>query len=162
MPVQNGNVLLIPSNVDNSSRVTVKWQQMFSDKSADYYTVVAKNKSQGNADVVVFVAAEWYEGAGGTSQHLIHVAPKDVEGFYQLTVDDKCQYGQKNKEGDMRFVVYHDKGRKPYQHRFVETSLGSLGAGVITKIAGAFGYGGKADIAKNVASCFVGDYLHTF
>ena len=51
MPVQKSNVLLIPSNVDNSSRVTVKWQQMFSDKSADYYTVVAKNKSQGASPV---------------------------------------------------------------------------------------------------------------
>ena len=38
-----------------------------------------------------------------------------ASGFYQLTVDDKSQYGQKNKEGEMRFVVYHDKGRKPYQ-----------------------------------------------
>ena len=36
-------------------------------------------------------------------------------GFYQLTLDDKSQYGQKNAAGDMRFVVYHDKGRKPYQ-----------------------------------------------
>ena len=48
------------------------------------------------------------------------------------------------------------------QHRFVETSLGSLGAGVLTKIAGVFGYGGKADLAKSITSCYVGDYLHTF
>ncbi|GJE91737.1 hypothetical protein PsYK624_078880 [Phanerochaete sordida] len=161
MPVQKSNVLLIPSNVDVSHRVTVKWQQMFSDKTANYYTIVAKNKSQGNAEVVVFVAAEWYEGSG-PAEHLGRVAPKDAEGYYELIVDDKCQYGQKNKEGDMRFVVYHDKGRKPYQHRFIETSLGSLGANIAQKVAGVFGYGGTADIAKTIASAYVGDYLHTF
>ena len=40
-----------------------------------------------------------------------------VLGLYELTVDDKLQYGQKNAQGDMRFVVYHDKGRKLYQVR---------------------------------------------
>jgi len=86
--------------------------------------------------VVLFIAAEWYEGSGGAAQHISHVAPKNPEGmfsllvekkplmdvrhasgFYQLTIDEKCQYGQKNGQGDMRFVVYHDKGRKPYQVR---------------------------------------------
>lgn len=32
-----------------------------------------------------------------------------------MAIDDKFQYGQKNKNGDARFVVYHDKGRKQYQ-----------------------------------------------
>ena len=56
MPVQKGNVLLIASDIDNTHRVTVKWQQMFSDKTADYYTIVAKNKSQGESRFIVDVA----------------------------------------------------------------------------------------------------------
>ncbi|KIP02364.1 hypothetical protein PHLGIDRAFT_37922 [Phlebiopsis gigantea 11061_1 CR5-6] len=162
MPVQKGDVLLIPTSVDAAQRVTVKWQQTFSDKTATYYTIVAKNKTQGNAEVVFFVATEWYEGTGGPAQHLSHVAPKNADGLYELTVDDKCQYGQKNKEGEMRFVVYHDKGRKPYQHRFIETSFGSLAGNVAAKIAGALGYGGIGDIAKTLSGNYLGDYLHTF
>jgi len=96
-----------------------------------------------------------------------------------LTIDDKFQYGQKNAQGDMRFVVYHEKSRKPFQvhlsvgndaeppltvaqHRFIETSIASLAANVSAKIAGVFGYGTVADVAKTLANNYVGDYLHTF
>ena len=79
----------------------------------------------------------------------------------------------------MRFVVYHDKNRKPYQvhlpvwndteppltvaqHRFIETSIASLAANVSAKIAGVFGYGNIADVAKTLANNYIGDYLHDF
>jgi hypothetical protein len=32
-------------------------------------------------------------------------------------MDSKMQYGQKNEEGENRFVVYHDTSRKPFQVR---------------------------------------------
>jgi hypothetical protein len=32
-----------------------------------------------------------------------------------MKLDDKFRYGQKNASGELRFVVYHDKERKPYQ-----------------------------------------------
>lgn len=35
----------------------------------------------------------------------------------KTTITDKFQYGQKNKEGANRFVVFHDTSRKPYQVR---------------------------------------------
>ena len=34
---------------------------------------------------------------------------------FEFRVDDRAQYGQKNAAGEMRFVVLHDKGRKPFQ-----------------------------------------------
>jgi hypothetical protein len=37
-----------------------------------------------------------------------------IEG-YQLKLDNNFQYGQKNESGELRFVVYHDEERKPYQ-----------------------------------------------
>lgn len=32
-----------------------------------------------------------------------------------FTVDNRFQYGQKNSNGEARFVVYHDKEHRPYQ-----------------------------------------------
>jgi hypothetical protein len=39
---------------------------------------------------------------------------KKAEG-YKVKLDGNFQYGQKNAEGELRFVVYHDQERKPYQ-----------------------------------------------
>ncbi|OCH93235.1 hypothetical protein OBBRIDRAFT_337233 [Obba rivulosa] len=160
MPANKSDVLLIPAfNAEElaGKRITVKWQQTLSQKSADYYTLVVKNKSQDDAEVVFFIAAEWYNDA-----HLATVASKDASGSFELKVDGMFQYGQKNAQGENRFIVYHDKGRKPYQHRFIESALASKAADFTTKIAGMFGYGSAADLIHNIASAFVGDYLHTF
>lgn len=56
MPAQKGDVLLIASDLDSTHRVTVKWQQMLSDKTATYYTAVAKNKSRGEFGLIVATA----------------------------------------------------------------------------------------------------------
>jgi hypothetical protein len=48
-PVQRGNKLLIPAlsgDELNDVRVTVKWQQRFSQQEVDYYVLTAKNSSQ--------------------------------------------------------------------------------------------------------------------
>ena len=34
---------------------------------------------------------------------------------YKLKVDSNLQYGQKNVAGELRFIVYHDEERKPFQ-----------------------------------------------
>ena len=39
---------------------------------------------------------------------------KKAEG-YKVKLDSNFQYGQKNAEGELRFVVYHDQEHKPYQ-----------------------------------------------
>ena len=52
MPVNNGDILVIPAPTEANKeghRVTVKWQQTLSNKSADYYVLVALNKTQGEA-----------------------------------------------------------------------------------------------------------------
>lgn len=56
--------------------------------------------------------------------------------------------------------------RKPYQHRFIETALGSAAAGKAQEVVKQLGQGSVAgsvagsiaDLAKN----FVGDFLRTF
>ena len=96
-------------------------------------------------------------------------------------MNDLFQYGQKNAQGDLRFIVLHDKGRKPFQvrditcvgsqilatdryqqHRFMETALGSMAGKKANEIAGALGAGDIAGNALNFAKNYVGDYLHTF
>ena len=61
-----------------------------------------------------------------------------------------------------RLERYRTAIDSPTQHRFIETSIGSLAANVSAKIAGAFGYSNIADTAKTLASNYIGDYLHTF
>ena len=51
-----------------------------------------------------------YQKRTSDSQH----ANKKAEG-YKVKLDGNFQYGQKNAEGELRFVVYHDQERKPYQ-----------------------------------------------
>lgn len=62
----------------------------------------------------------------------------------------------------MRFLVYHDKERRPYQHRFVETAIGSAVAGKAKKFAEALGQGNIAGDVSALAKNYVGDYLHDF
>lgn len=35
-----------------------------------------------------------------------------------MKLDSNFQYGQKNAEGELRFIVYHDEERKPFQVSF--------------------------------------------
>jgi hypothetical protein len=42
----------------------------------------------------------------------INAAPA---GFYELTIDDRSQYGQRNANGEGRFVVLHNKNFMPHQ-----------------------------------------------
>lgn len=63
-----------------------------------------------------------------------------IEG-YKIRIDSNIQYGQKNAQGELRFLVYYDKGRKPYQHRFIETALGSVAAGKAQTITKHLGKG---------------------
>lgn len=85
-----------------------------------------------------------------------------IEG-YKLRIDSNMQYGQKNIQGELRFLVYHDKDRKPYQHRFIETALGSAAAGKAQEVAKQFlGEGGIAGSVADLAKNFVGDYLRSF
>lgn len=84
-----------------------------------------------------------------------------IEG-YKLRIDSNIQYGQKNIQGELRFLVYHDKDRKPYQHRFIETALGSAAAGKAQEVAKQFGQGGIAGNVAELAKNFVGDFLRTF
>ncbi|KAJ2913665.1 hypothetical protein MD484_g6767, partial [Candolleomyces efflorescens] len=111
----------------------------------------------------LFIAAEFYKtSTSANPKHITKVGQLQQGEGYKIKVNSELQYGQKNAAGELRFVVYHDKERKPYQHRFIETALASVGAAQAQALAQKFGYGGVGDQAANLLKCFVGDYLRTF
>jgi hypothetical protein len=82
----------------------------------------------------LFIAAEYYKNSTKANPNHITKVGELVEGGkclkipyfhsfsdfvftegYKLKVDSRLQYGQKNAQGELRFLVFHDEERKPYQ-----------------------------------------------
>ncbi|KAG9605512.1 hypothetical protein KCU97_g485, partial [Aureobasidium melanogenum] len=161
-PINTGDELLIPLFSADNKPVTVQWSQNLSQRTAQYFALVADNISTGE-QVPFFIAAEFYKTSTAANPNHITKVGQLVDGEgYKIKVDDKIQYGQKNAQGELRFVVYHDKERKRYQHRFIETALGSAAAGKASELAKGFGFGDIAGGIASIAKNFVGDYLRTF
>ncbi|KAJ7779478.1 hypothetical protein DFH07DRAFT_950539 [Mycena maculata] len=163
-PVESGQEILVPlfSAETAGAPVHVNWQQNLSQRKADYYALTADNITTGE-QVPFFIAAEYYKTSTQANPNHITKVGKLVDGEgYKLKVNDRLQYGQKNTEGELRFIVYHDKERKPYQHRFIETAVGSATEGKTREMAKAFGFGAAGDQIMDHLKAIVGDYLNTF
>ncbi|KAK0743965.1 hypothetical protein B0T18DRAFT_431137 [Schizothecium vesticola] len=159
-----GNTLSIPAYTPKAEDATVEleWSQTFKTREATYYIVCAKNASKGNADVMLFVQDRFYKDE--SSPDYIGKIPgvtKNGDSF-TVTINDRFQYGQKNKEGEKRWVVLHDKGNKMYQHRFMTTTVQGNAAEWAKTLANSFGAGDLASQVSDLGKRFVGDYLHTF
>ncbi|KAK1235206.1 hypothetical protein PQX77_001579 [Marasmius sp. AFHP31] len=155
MPIVNkGDVLLVPSTIDDAKqRLQVEWQQSLTKQSGAYYVLIAKNKSQGNGEVPFFCQTEWFNAE--------HLGQINAEGYYEVTIGDKHQYGQKNKQGDNRWVMFHDKSRKMYQHRFTEP-FHTKSDEFAGKVAGLLGYPLGSIAIDGPIVCPFGAYLENF
>jgi hypothetical protein len=64
----------------------------------------------------------------------------------------------------LRFLVFHNKADKPYQHRFIETTaFSNIGKKIVE--AGADAAPAWGDLLKKgaeIAKSFIGDYLRDF
>ncbi|KAK5652027.1 hypothetical protein OQA88_10930 [Cercophora sp. LCS_1] len=161
---ETGNVLSIPAYQPKAEDATVEleWSQTFKTRQATYYIVPAKNVTKGNADVMLFIQDRFYKDeSNGDHIGKIPGATKDGENF-TVTINDHFQYGQKNKQGEKRWVVLHDKGNKMFQHRFMTTTVQGNAADWAKTLANQFGAGDLASQVHDLGSRFVGDYLHTF
>lgn len=87
----------------------------------------------GNAVVNIFLQKDWFDNSlssfaeveekeSGEQSRTLHMMCRLLTSSILATgkiakvkVTDKFQYGQKNASGDLRFLVYHDKSRKPFQ-----------------------------------------------
>lgn len=86
------------------------------DRSETYYEIEAAIEGAKLSLVTIFIFDKFSD----------QVKNKCKAGLCRLKVDSAFQYGQ-NKENTVRFLVLHNKSNKPYQHRFVETSMLSNG-----------------------------------
>ncbi|KAF7354338.1 hypothetical protein MVEN_01122300 [Mycena venus] len=151
-PVASGQEIMVPLfNAESAGAlVHVNWQQNLSQRKADYYALTADNITTGE-QVPFFIAAEYYKSSMAANPNHITKIGELIEGEgYKLKVDNRLQYGQKNAQGELRFIVYHDKGAQ------------TLPAGKAAEMAKAFGVGAAGDQLMNQVKAFVGDYLHTF
>ncbi|KAG8766731.1 hypothetical protein FRC12_006682 [Ceratobasidium sp. 428] len=158
--VQLGDVLLVPEQ--GLSQLTIEWQQSLQNKKGDYLTCFVPVKGKGEADkVLCFFQSDWYNAA--------HLGPKGelvqslVGDHYEVKVDGKARYGQKNAKGEARFIVYHDTSRNPYQHRFINQALRQTALGIGQKVAQMLGVSSSLiDTATSQIQCGSGDELRKF
>ncbi|KAI4608964.1 hypothetical protein J4E80_008709 [Alternaria sp. BMP 0032] len=162
--VQKGNTIHIPAEFlggEKSSTITVNWSQRLSSRQQDYYICNYTVKSGGESDGVIYVQTD----------KLDDLKAKKIDGGdYTFRVDESFQYGQ-NQEQTKRFLVFHNMNNWPYQHRFVEPTITTLGAEA-KKFTGPLGlsdsddgWNPAADVVQGVdmvARNFVGDYLHSY
>ncbi|KAL8791671.1 MAG: hypothetical protein Q9195_005754 [Heterodermia aff. obscurata] len=154
MAIEKGNTFYVPGDYlggASGQKVTIKWSQSLRNRTEEYWVGKYTNKSANSSEEnLIFVQAS----------KLDELKNKKIDGDnVTLKVDDSFQYGQK-KDGSKRFLVYHDKDNKPYQHRFVENTITELG-GKAADFVSQLGY---ADVNKveDVARNFLGDYLRNF
>lgn len=145
----------------SKTQETIKWQQDLGSRQAPYtvvpYTVKDK-QAAGSLFIQSSLADQFFEKCQkDDSENPL------VSGGYKIEVDDAFQYGQ-NNEQTLRFLVYHDKSNKPYQHRFIETTaFSNIGNKIVA--VGAASAPQWSEILKqgaDLAKGFIGDYLRNF
>lgn len=151
----------IKFNPEKKENVTIQWQQNLSSRQEEYivlpYSVNGKQAS-GSLFIQLGLADSFFEKCSQDES-----SNPLVKGGYKIQVDDAFQYGQ-NNEKTLRFLVFHNKDNKPYQHRFIETTaFSNIGNKIVEVGAGAAAEWGQllkkgADLAKG----FIGDYLRDF
>jgi len=152
MVVQKNDIIYVPEAHLGEKTQVVKWSQSLMNKEATYVICKYTNITQENQpehEGVIYVQQSKLDEFKSKA--------KDGDKF-TIQVSDQFQYGQEKGEKN-RWLVYHDKGNKPYQHRFIESTIVKYG-----NMANAFalGAGYKFDAVGDVAKRFVGDYLHDF
>jgi len=154
MVVAKGDTILVTESSLPGHTIEVQWTQALRSKTEKYTATQYKiqNKAgESEADGALFIQTSYL-------QQFKDKAAGNKEKF-TITVDDSFQYGQK-QGGTGRWLVYHDKAHKPFQHRFVCGLVKTLGEAALT-LAGFLGYGKVAGLAKQLEG-FVGDPLRNF
>lgn len=166
--VGKGDTVIFPRAQlnDSASVQTIEWKQNMSSRSEKYIQLTATDGTS------VFVQPEM---AGQVQQ-------KCDANFCAFTVGKDFQYGQ-SADKTTRFLVLHDKKRKPFQHRFMENKTleiaargaqmaVDLGEGPATAFATASGVpvvlipkGLRDQVMRNVGTTMkavIGDDLRNF
>ena len=157
--VENGD--WIKFNPDSKENVTIKWQQQFSSRQEEYIVVpysVKDKEASGSLFIQLGLADSFFAKCSQDES-----SNPLVKGGYKVQVDGAFQYGQ-NNEKTLRFLVYHNKSNKPYQHRFIETTaFSNIGNKIVEIGAGAApAWSEMLSKGADLAKAFIGDYLRDF
>lgn len=151
----------IKFNPESKQTETIQWQQNFSSRQEEYIVLPysVKDKEASGSLFIQLGLADLFFGKCSEDESSNPL----VKGGYKIQVDDAFQYGQ-NNEKTLRFLVFHNKDNKPYQHRFIETTAFSNIGNKIVAIGGSAAPLWDELLKKgaDIAKAFIGDYLRDF
>lgn len=153
--VERGDKIIFPTEAlkTDDNVVSIEWQQDFKQRKADYVIVVSVIDNT-NVVVPLFVQKSMRD-------KLLDNCATDANEC-SIVVDEDFQYGQ-NNEKTFRFLVYHNKAYRPYQHRFINTSTVSKIVSLAKKAKLTSNNELKVlDEAISKAQAIFGDYLRDF
>ncbi|KAJ4031234.1 hypothetical protein NW761_013301 [Fusarium oxysporum] len=159
-----GDLLSVPAYTAEAEQnaVEISWSQSFRIRTARYYIVNAQNQSKGNTNVLMYIQDRYYKDSN-SNEYIGKLPGARQEGnSWIVSITDRFQYGQKNKNGDGRWVALHDKDNKPYQHRFMIVTIQGKLTEAAKNLARSFGAGEIAEQVSKLGGSYIGDYLHTF
>ncbi|KAL1592604.1 hypothetical protein SLS60_011020 [Paraconiothyrium brasiliense] len=155
-PVELDDVLTVPTAFLDKMPLTIEWSQKFQTHTDKYYEVAFTNTTKANAKYYLFISSGKLDAFKGLD------TAKGANGKLTVKVTTDFQYGQKDKTGKNRFLVYHEPVRDVMkQSRFIEGSFVTYG-----NMAGGFidDKKGDNDASKliDVGTRLLGDPLRKF
>ncbi|EGP90161.1 unnamed protein product [Zymoseptoria tritici ST99CH_3D7] len=109
MAVQRDDRIEIPAE-GWGKPITIIWTETFSKQQGEYYKVPFTNNNEDREQgMPLFIQKDQADKFKSRAEN----------GRILLTVGDAVSNGQ-NSEGQNRWLVYHDKSRDIFQHRFVQ------------------------------------------
>ncbi|KAK7428262.1 hypothetical protein QQZ08_005159 [Neonectria magnoliae] len=148
--VNRGDAIYVDAQSFDNEVVKVTWSQGGNNISENYIPMKYRVTSGGSSEGPIFIQAN----------KLSDFRRKQNGGPYvTVIVDSEFQYGQ-DKDRTRRFLVFHDKDHRPYQHRFAHSILQTLGDKGV-EFAASLGF---PDVGKlrDALGRFTGDYLREF
>ncbi|KAH8692479.1 hypothetical protein GQ44DRAFT_734077 [Phaeosphaeriaceae sp. PMI808] len=155
-PVELDHIITVPIEFLNKATLPLEWSHNFHTKSDTYYQLVFTNTTKGNAKYYLFVSS----GKLDAFKKLDATAGKD--GKLTIKVTKGFQYGQKDKTGRNRFLVYYEADWNDVkQGRFIKAAwlkYGNMASGFIDN----FKKDEDASKVLDLLTKFIGDSLRKF
>jgi len=119
--VEKGDWILI--NKDKVNSENIEWSQDWGSSRSANYSSTGFFVDGKDATNILFVETAKLMTFTELAVDVDSSNPLYNHGYkHKIQVTDAFQYGQDN-EKTMRFLVYHNKDSKPYQHRFTSTNM---------------------------------------
>ncbi|MCC5605387.1 hypothetical protein LC612_00880 [Nostoc sp. CHAB 5834] len=167
--VEKGDAITFRTSAlrDPNNVVKIEWQQDFRNRNQDYVeTAVTYTVDSQDAFAPLFVQKNLVD-------ELLEECEDKTAKKCMVKVNNDFQYGQ-DRDKTSRFLVYHDRGNKPYQHRFINSELASKFASSAQQLAESAGKTAgeifpQVKIATeafnkilSLGKAYIGDYLRNF